>query len=106
MLPTDVVHIIHEFHDKFDMIEKKARLHKVIRHAYNWWLNDSLSYSLHSPDEYYAKKAIFVFQQSKVFITNTRKWLKFLQYFRLCESLIKINALEVIHCECRTGLST
>ena len=104
MLPKEVLNLINAFEDTYNIIEKKARIEKIILYAYNWWLRDQTSYCLFSPDEYNAKKEIFVFQQSRIFITNTRQWQKFLQYFRLCEKLVKINALEIVHGSCRTRL--
>ena len=98
MFPQEILSLISEFEDKYNVIESKHKINAVIKYGYCWWLKDSCSYS-HLSDEYTAKKEIFVFQQHKVFITNRRQWEHFLKYFRLCENLYKINAMDIVTTE-------
>ena len=93
MLPTDIRNLIWEFHDEFNMIEKKKRLNYIIRHSYHNWLLDAGIYSrFFAVDEYVAKQDIFPFVTQKIFISNSTQWGFFMNYFRtLEEQLARVN---------------
>ena len=90
MLPTDIRNLIWEFHDEFNMIEKKRTINFVIKHSYQNWLLDAGIYSrFFAVDEFLAKQEIFPFISQKIFISNTTRWGFFLDYFYHMEQHLK-----------------
>ena len=64
MLPDVIVALIHEFHDGFDIVQRKITLNRLVRYAYSEWIfskgkteqeckHDVWTRSLYPPVEYY-----------------------------------------------------
>ena len=89
MLPLDIKNIIFEYHDKYNLIEKKARLNFIIKRSYKNWLLDAGAYSrFFSLDEYACKLEIYPYVSSHMFITNKTCWDYFLRYFLYFEQFV------------------
>ena len=87
MLPKDIETIILEYHDAYDMIEKKKRINHIISCSYRNWLRDAGCYSrFYSIDEYSCKHEIYPFMTPRICITNHAYWTAFLNYFLHFES--------------------
>ena len=89
MLPTEIRSLIWEFHDEFNMIEKKRRINYIITKAYRNWLLDAGIYSrFFAVDEFAAKTEIYPFIQPKMFISNATCWGFFMNYFHTTEHFL------------------
>ena len=88
---ADLKNLILEFHDSYGMCEKRKRINNIITLGYELWLNDSTRWSLFyfRDGEYEAKKDIYLFQNTKIFITNANKWKSFLKYFVCVEAIFR-----------------
>jgi hypothetical protein len=64
MLPDVIVALIHEFHDEFDIVQRKMNLNLLVTYAYSEWVfskgkteqeckHDVWTRSLYPPVEYY-----------------------------------------------------
>jgi len=92
MLPIDIRNLIWEFHDEFDVAGKKRRLNHIISRGYRNWLTDAGVFSLFSSgNEYTAKKEIYPFVDSQLFITNRGCWELFLNYFVYYEKFMYLD---------------
>ena len=87
----DLKNLILEFHDLYNVCEKRKRINNIIKLGYELWLNDSTRWSLffYRNQEYEAKRDIFLFQTNKIFITNASKWKSFLKYFVCVEAIFR-----------------
>ena len=86
MLPDDIRNLIWEFHDEYGIIEKRKKLNFIIKHSYHNWLVDAGIYSrFFAVDEYLAKREIFPYITTKIFISNSAHWDFFLNYFHNME---------------------
>ena len=94
MLPKDIVTIIMDYHDAYDIIEKNERIHRIIRSSYRNWLMDAGCYSrFFSIDEYSCKHQIYPYITSRICITNPAGWAGFLNYFIHFERYCVLNKL-------------
>ena len=97
MLPTDIVKLIFEFHDEFDIARKKRRIHYVIQRGYhNWMMDAGMFSSFYNTTEYNIKQEIYPYCGYKVFISNYSRWKSFLSYFIRCEAWFFRNKTEII----------
>ena len=91
-LPHDIENIIFEFHDKYNLIEKKQMINYIIRRAYRNWLTDAGVYSrFYTLDEFTCKQEIYPYVGAKMFVTNHTCWTLFLQYFSCFERFVCEN---------------
>ena len=91
-LPSDLENIIFEFHDEFNVIEKKKLINFIIRRSYLNWLTDAGVYSrFYCLDEFSCKQELYPYVGPKVFVTNRTGWLVFLQYFACFERFVSQN---------------
>ena len=89
MLPNDIILLILEFHDEFDIASKKKRLHHVIRNAYTHW---ALDYGVNSNfmlTEYEAKSCLYPYIGTHCFVTDPVNWVLYINYFRYYDKAIK-----------------
>ena len=86
ILPKDIINLIFEFHDVYNVIIRRKRLNTIISLGYNNWLLDCGLFSrFFSINEYECKKEIFPFTGGKLFVSNVTKWKSFLLYFQRTE---------------------
>ena len=86
MLPSIIRTIVWQFHDEFNLIEKRARINSIIKNSYHNWLLDAGVYSRwFSVDEFAAKSQMFPYVSDRIQITNITKWKFFLSYFLFYE---------------------
>ena len=92
MLPKDIVDLIWEYHDQFDVAGKKRRVNYIVSRAYRNWLTDTGAFSVFFPGtEFSAKKEIFPVVESDIFITNRSSWDVFLNYFVYFEKFMYLD---------------
>lgn len=85
-LPQDIINLILQFHDIYNVIGRKRRLNNIITHGYNNWLLDCGLFSrFYQINEYECKKEIFPFTGGKLFVSNVTKWKSFIMYFHRTE---------------------
>jgi hypothetical protein len=64
MLPDVIVALIHEFHDAYNIVQRKITLNRLVRYAYSEWIfskgkteqeckHDVWTRSIYPPEEYY-----------------------------------------------------
>ena len=86
LLPTDILELILQFHDQFNVADRKRRIHSIIRNGYqNWLLDAGLFTRFYNITEHECKTEIFPFTRGKLFVTNLTLWERFLSYFQDCE---------------------
>ena len=93
MLPIPIQTLIFEFHDEFEIADKKRSCEIIIRTSYRWWLSDRNTFFF-SMSEYAAKQEIFMYQSPHIFFTNAYLWHKFMRYFKIAEQLYKHGLLK------------
>ena len=92
MLPLDIEKIIFEFHDQYNLIEKKLKINYIIKRSYLNWLSDTGMFcSFIGANEYQAKREIYPLITPTIFITNSTLWKFFLEYFKHCENYLQFK---------------
>lgn len=86
MLPSDIINVILEFHDAYNVIERRSRINSIIKLGYTNWLLDCGMFSrFMDVNEFDCKKEIYPFTTGFIFVSNNMKWNVFLDYFKRCE---------------------
>ena len=89
-LPKDIEDIIFEYHDEYNLIERKLTINFIINQSYKNWLRDAGFYSsFFAVNEWDCKHDIYPFISGRVFICNAKYWQFFLNYFTHCEKFIR-----------------
>ena len=97
MLPTDIIDLIFEFHDEFNIADKKRRVNYIVRRAYRNWLTDAGAFSSFFPGtEFTAKKEIFPVVMPDLFITNRSSWDVFMNYFLYFEKFMFLDSTPLL----------
>ena len=90
LLPNDIKDLILEYHDEFDLINKKQKLHYIIKAGYDrFMLNYCRDNVWFEHDfEYQAKLAIFPFFYDTLMISDLIWWDDFMKSFKRYDILI------------------
>ena len=86
ILPVEIIHLILDFHDRYNTVDRRNRINSIIRIGYtNWLLDEGIFSRFCCATEFQSKEDIYPMTRGNIFVSNSMKFKIFLNYFKRCE---------------------